>query len=31
VLPVTFEILLKGILTEKGLELFFKSLQTKNK
>jgi len=26
VLPVTFEILLKGILTEKGIELFYKSL-----
>ena len=25
VLPVTFEILLKGILTEKGIELFYKS------
>jgi AcrR family transcriptional regulator len=25
VLPVTFEILLKGILTEKGMELFYKS------
>lgn len=26
VMPVTFEILLKGILTEKGIELFYKSL-----
>jgi AcrR family transcriptional regulator len=29
VLPVTFEILLKGILTEKGTELFYKSLPVK--
>ena len=29
VLPVTFEILLKGILTEKGIELFYKSLPVK--
>ncbi len=28
-LPVTFEILLKGILTEKGIELFYKSLPAK--
>lgn len=28
-LPVTFEILLKGILTEKGIELFYKSLSAK--
>jgi TetR/AcrR family transcriptional regulator, cholesterol catabolism regulator len=29
VLPATFEILLKGILTEKGTELFYKSLPVK--
>jgi AcrR family transcriptional regulator len=29
VLPVTFEILLKGILTEKGIELFYKSFPVK--
>ena len=30
VMPVTFEILLKGILTEKGFELFYKSLPVFN-
>jgi TetR/AcrR family transcriptional regulator len=30
VLPVTFEILLKGVLTEKGIEIFYKSFPVTN-